>query len=50
MTKNPSPIRIILVDDHSLLREGVTGLVADQPDMQLVSEASNGYEAIEQFT
>jgi DNA-binding NarL/FixJ family response regulator len=49
MTENPSPIRILLVDDHPLLREGVTGLVADQPDMQLVSEASNGYEAIEQF-
>ncbi len=49
MTKNPSPIRILLVDDHPLLREGVAGLVADQPDMQLVSEASNGYEAIEQF-
>jgi DNA-binding NarL/FixJ family response regulator len=49
MTKNPSPIRILLVDDHPLLREGVAGLVADQPDMELVSEASNGYEAIEQF-
>lgn len=49
MNKNPSPIRILLVDDHPLLREGVAGLVADQPDMQLVSEASNGYEAIEQF-
>jgi DNA-binding NarL/FixJ family response regulator len=49
MTENPSPIRILLVDDHPLLREGVAGLVADQPDMQLVSEASNGYEAIEQF-
>lgn len=49
MTENPRPIRILLVDDHPLLREGVTGLVADQSDMQLVSEASNGYEAIEQF-
>jgi DNA-binding NarL/FixJ family response regulator len=49
MTENPTPIRILLVDDHPLLREGVAGLVADQPDMRLVSEASNGYEAIEQF-
>ena len=49
MTTNLSPIRILLADDHPMLREGVAGLVADQPDMQLVGEASNGHEAIEQF-
>lgn len=49
MTTNPSPIRILLADDHPLLRDGVVGLVADQPDMELVSEASNGREAIDQF-
>lgn len=49
MTTNPSPIRILLADDHPLLRDGVAGLVADQPDMELVSEASNGREAIDQF-
>jgi DNA-binding NarL/FixJ family response regulator len=48
-TTNPSPIRILLADDHPLLREGVAGLVADQPDMELVGEVSNGREAIEQF-
>jgi DNA-binding NarL/FixJ family response regulator len=37
------------VDDHPLLREGVAALVTSQPDMALVSEASNGREAIEQF-
>jgi DNA-binding NarL/FixJ family response regulator len=48
-TTNPSPIRILIADDHPLLRDGVAGLVADQPDMELVGEASSGREAIEQF-
>src|SRR5208337_1714888 len=45
----PSVIRVLSVDDHPLLREGIAGLVASQPDMALVAEASNGREAIEQF-
>ena len=49
MTTNASPIRILLVDDHPLLRDGVAGLIADQPDMELVAEASTGLEAIGQF-
>lgn len=49
MTTNPSPIRILLADDHPLLRDGVAGLVADQPDMELVGEASNGRDATDQF-
>jgi DNA-binding NarL/FixJ family response regulator len=49
MSTNPSLIRILLADDHPLLRDGVAGLVADQPDMQLVAEASTGHEAIDQF-
>lgn len=49
MTTTPSLIRILLADDHPLLRDGVAGLVADQPDMELVGEASTGVEAIEQF-
>ena len=49
MTTDANPIRILLVDDHQLLRQGVSGLLADQPDMQLVGEASDGHEAIEQF-
>src|SRR6266496_5082925 len=42
-------IRILTVDDHPLLREGIAGLVADQSDMSLVAEASNGREALQQF-
>jgi len=44
-----SPIRILTVDDHPLVRQGIAGLIRIQPDMTLVSEASNGREAIQQF-
>src|SRR5258708_31780321 len=42
-------IRVLTVDDHALIRDGVAALIADQKDMRLVGEASNGREAIEQF-
>jgi DNA-binding NarL/FixJ family response regulator len=42
-------IRILAVDDHPLVRQGIAGLVAVQPDMSLVAEASNGRDAIQQF-
>jgi DNA-binding NarL/FixJ family response regulator len=49
MSAGPNLIRILAVDDHFIFREGVVGLLADQADMQLVAEASNGREAIQQF-
>jgi DNA-binding NarL/FixJ family response regulator len=49
MSGDRAPIRILSVDDHPLLREGVNALLAGQPDMTLVAGASNGHEAIEQF-
>ena len=49
MTADSSSIRILAVDDHALLREGIAALVAGQSDMSLVGEASNGREAIHQF-
>jgi DNA-binding NarL/FixJ family response regulator len=42
-------IRILAADDHALLREGIASLVAIEPDMELVAQASTGREAIEQF-
>ncbi len=42
-------IRILAVDDHALVRQGIAVLVGTQPDMTLVAEASNGREAIQQF-
>jgi DNA-binding NarL/FixJ family response regulator len=49
MRASPNLIRILVVDDHSIFRQGIVGLLADQADMQLVAEASNGREAIQQF-
>jgi two-component system NarL family response regulator len=42
-------IRIIIADDHPVVREGVTALIKSQKDMQVVHEAANGREAIQQF-
>jgi DNA-binding NarL/FixJ family response regulator len=42
-------IRILCVDDHPVVRQGIAGLVAVQPDMTMVAEAVTGREAIQQF-
>jgi DNA-binding NarL/FixJ family response regulator len=42
-------IRVLTVDDHQLLREGIAAVLEGQPDMVLVGQASNGREAIEGF-
>jgi len=42
-------IRVLSVDDHPLLRAGIAALIGNQTDMELVAEACNGREALEQF-
>jgi DNA-binding NarL/FixJ family response regulator len=49
MTAKPSPIRVLIVDDHPMLREGVAAVVGTQHDIEIVGEAENGQHAIEQF-
>jgi len=49
VSSNLEPIRILSVDDHPLIRQGVAGLVATQADMNLIAEAANGRDAIQQF-
>jgi DNA-binding NarL/FixJ family response regulator len=43
------PIRILAVDDHELVRKGIRLLVSTESDMQLISEASTGREAVQEF-
>ena len=49
MSDGSAQIRILVVDDHALVRQGIAVLVGTQQDMTLVAEGSNGREAIQQF-
>ena len=49
MANCSSPMRILIVDDHPLLREGVASLLEKQTDMAVVAEASTGKEAVDLF-
>src|SRR5688572_20639417 len=45
----PEPARVLLVDDHALLRTGVANIINQEPDLQVIAEAGNGVEAIEAY-
>jgi DNA-binding NarL/FixJ family response regulator len=49
VSSDSGPIRILSVDDHPLIRQGIAGLLATQEDMDLIAQAANGREAIQQF-
>ncbi|MGH8524339.1 MAG: response regulator [Gammaproteobacteria bacterium] len=49
MSNAAKQIRILTVDDHPILRQGIAALLADESDLALVAEAANGREAIQQF-
>jgi DNA-binding NarL/FixJ family response regulator len=49
MLTGTKTIRILLCDDHALLREGVATLLSTERDMKVIAEASNGEEAVEKF-
>lgn len=49
MTDDIKQITVLAVDDHPLLRQGIAALIADERDMRLVAEATNGREAVQQF-
>jgi DNA-binding NarL/FixJ family response regulator len=44
-----SPIRVLAVDDHPIVRRGIALLLSTEPDLKLVAEAASGREAIQQF-
>lgn len=46
MTGAPAPIRVLLADDHALVRRGVRLILEQQPDIEVVAEAADGAEAI----
>jgi DNA-binding NarL/FixJ family response regulator len=45
----PARIRVLSVDDHPLMREGIAAIVRSQPDMEMVASAATGRDAIQQF-
>lgn len=49
MTAGERAIRVLVVDDHAALREGVAAIVGSEPDIVAAGEAANGAEAIEKF-
>jgi len=49
MNDETAPIRILVVDDHHVVRQGIAALLDTEADMSLVAEASNGREALQRF-
>jgi len=47
--RSPSHTRILIVDDHFIARKGLIGSLSSEPDIEIVAEANNGFQAVEMF-
>lgn len=47
MDEDTKPARLIIADDHALLRSGIRSMLAGEPDLEVVGEAADGQEALE---
>src|ERR671914_2198159 len=47
MQGETSPARILIADDHALIREGIRAMLESEPDLEVIGEATNGQEALE---
>ncbi|HEY9623754.1 MAG TPA: response regulator transcription factor [Crinalium sp.] len=45
----PAAIRVLIVDDHAIVRQGVAAMIENEPDMTVVGQAGDGQEAIAQY-
>ena len=43
---NAGPIRVLIVDDHAIVRDGIRSLLATEPNIEVVGEADNGRDAV----
>lgn len=49
MNPEPQPLRILIADDHPVVRDGLAAILNKQPGMTVIAQAGNGLEAVEQF-
>ena len=49
MNPEPQPLRILIADDHPVVRDGLAAILNKQPGMTVVAQAGDGLEAVEQF-